>query len=440
LAALGHVINLPIVFPELGRRGSEQEADLKFTKPLVASLALPTGKTGKTEAIYFDSELPGFGVRLREGGSKVFIFQYKIGNKHRRITLGRCSALELTEARKQAGALHAKVRLGEDPAAVKAENRSRAEETFGQCVKTFLAWQRGQVRHSSFKDIERHLSKHLVPLHGLHIGKIDKRAIAAQLSRIATRAPTQANRARASLSCFLNWAAGEGLVETNAALHTNKAEESEPRDRHLSNAEIHALWHALPAGDFGDILKLLLLTGQREREISELRWGEVDFESWEKKEPDGRVIKLAPHGVIRLPKERTKNGRSHAIPMSPMVRAILEARPRQDRALVFGNGAGGFSGWSKAKARLDAAVKIPDWRIHDLRRTCATGMADLGVQPHIIEACLNHVSGHKAGVAGIYNRSTYEPEKATALTIWADHVAAVIGGRKSKVTALRKSS
>ncbi|HKD75074.1 MAG TPA: hypothetical protein VKB76_06240 [Ktedonobacterales bacterium] len=107
---------------------------------------------------------------------------------------------------------------------------------------------------------------------------------------------------------------------------------------------------------------------------------------------------------------------------------------------MFGNGAGGFSGWSKAKTRLDGAVKIPVWRIHDLRRTCATGMADLGVQPHVIEAVLNHVSGHKGGVAGIYNRSSYEAEKATALAIWADRVMAVIEGRKSRVTTLRKSS
>lgn len=398
---------------------------MKFTKPLVASLTLPTGKTGKTEAIFFDDDLPGFGVRLREGGSKVFVFQYKVGNKQRRITLGRCSALELAEARKQASALHAKVRLGEDPAAIKAEKRSRAEETFGQCVKTFLAWQRLQVRQSSFKSIERHLIKHLAPLHGLHVDKVDRRAIAAQLSRIASRAPTQANRARASLSRFLNWAAGEGLVETNAALHTNRAEESEPRERHLTEAEIHALWHALPQGDFGDILKLLLLTGQREREIADLRWQEIDFE----------------RSTVELPAHRTKNHRRHIVPISALVRTILEARSgRQDRALVFGNGAGGFSGWSKAKRRLDAVLKIPEWRIHDLRRTAATGMAELNTQPHIIEAVLNHVSGHKSGVAGIYNRASYESEKATALAVWADHVVSIIEGRKSKVTALRKSS
>jgi integrase len=176
------------------------------------------------------------------------------------------------------------------------------------------------------------------------------------------------------VSRFLNWAAGEGLVETNAARHVNKFKESGPRDRHLSNDEIRLLWRALPAGDFGDILRLLLLTGQREREISDLRWSEIDFE----------------RGVVDLPPNRTKNKRRHTIPMSSIVRAILKARPQQDRALVFGNGTGGFSGWSKAKSRLDTALGIAPWRIHDLRRTAATGMAELGVQPHVVEAVLNH--------------------------------------------------
>ena len=394
---------------------------MKITKANIDRLTLPKGKKDHIE---FDELLPGFGVRLREGGSRRFIFQYKVGAKQRRMNLGNCAAIDSTTARKQAAELHAKVRLGEDPAGTKAESRRRAEETFGQCVKTYLTWQRRQVRQKTFVDIERHLVRNLAPLHGLHIARIDRRAIAAQLSRLAGRAPVQANRTRASLSKFLNWAAGEGLVESNAALHTNKVEERKPRDRHLSDAEIQAVWQALPQGDYGDILKILLLTGQREREIGDLRWDEIDF---------GR-------GVIDLSPQRTKNHRRHIVPMSVPVHAILEACPRQqDRGLVFGNGAGGFSGWSKAKTRLDEAVKIPVWRIHDLRRTCATGMAELGVQPHIIEAVLNHVSGHKAGVAGIYNRSSYEAEKATALAIWADHVVAVVEGRKTKVAPLKRA-
>jgi integrase len=340
------------------------------------------------------------------------------------MNLGRCSAIDPSVARKQAAKLHADVVHGKDPAGAKAENRSRASETFGQCVETYLQWQQPQVRDTTFADIQRHLRKNLSPLHGLHIANVDRRAIAKRLSDLAAIAPVQANRTRASLSRFFNWAMGEGLAENNPALRTNKIDEGGARDRVLSEKEIKALWTALPEGDFGDILKLLLLTGAREREIAELEWSEIDFE----------------RGVIELPPERTKNHRRHLVPMSDMVRDILQVRPRQkDRALMFGNGEGGFSGWSKAKNRLDDAIKIPPWRIHDLRRSCATHMGELGVQPHIIEACLNHVSGHRAGVAGIYNRAAYEAEKTRALTLWADHVAAVIEGRKPKVVRIKRA-
>jgi integrase len=393
---------------------------MRLTKASISSLTVPKHQA---EIIAFDNALPGFGVRKRHHkNSASYLFQYKIGAKHRRMTLGKCSAIDCETARKHAEKLYARVKLGEDPAGAKAESRSRAAETFGQCVKTYLAWQCPQVRARTFADIERHLTKNLAPLHSLHIGNVDRRAIALQLNRLAATAPVQANRTRASLSRFFNWAAGEGLVESNAAQLTNKIDEGGARDRHLSETEIRTLWSALPGGDYSDIVKLLLLTGQRRNEIADLQWSEVDFE----------------RGIIELAPERTKNHRRHTIPMPDMVRDILQARPRrEDRALVFGNGTGGFSGWSQAKARLDDAAKIPAWRIHDLRRTTATQMAELGVQPHVIEAVLNHVSGHKAGVAGIYNRSTYEGEKAQALTRWAERVAAIVEGRKSRVVPLK---
>ena len=394
---------------------------MKLTRTNVAILRAPKGK----EIMRWDDDLPGFGVRVRDNKESArYIFQYRVGKKQRRMNLGRCSAIDPATARKKASELHAKVKLGQDPAGTKAENRSRASETFGQCIETYLPWQRSQVRDKTFVDIKRHLQTNLRPLHPLHIAAVDRRAIAAQLSQLAATAPVQANRTRASLSRFFNWAMGEGLADSNPALLTNKIDEGGARDRVLSEKEIKAVWNALPQGDFGDILKLLLLTGQREREIAELEWNEVGFE----------------RDVIELPPERTKNHRRHLFPMAGMVRDILQARTQQkDRTLVFGNGEGGFSGWSKAKDRLDEAAKISPWRIHDLRRTCATGMSKLGVQPHVIEAVLNHVSGHKAGVAGIYNHNTYEAEKVTALAIWADHVAAVVAGSKSKVLPMRRA-
>jgi integrase len=389
----------------------------KLTKTTVAALTLPRRKS---ELLVFDADLPGFGVRLREGGSKTWIFQYKLGSKHRRITLGRVSALEPAAAREQASKLHAQTRLGQDPAGERAESRARADETFGACVRLFLAWQRGRVK--SFRDVERHLVRNLTALHNLPLAKIDQRTIAAQLARISARgSPVQANRTRASLSKFFSWACGEGLAENNPAALCNRNPEKS-RDRVLSHNELKQIWAALPDSDYGAIIKLLILTGQRASEISDLQWSEIDRE----------------RGLISLPPSRTKNRRRHTVPMSDMVRAILEARPRNGREFVFGaSQKRGFTGWSRAKNALDEVVKIPSWRVHDIRRSTATGMSEIGIPPWIVEAVLNHVSGSKAGPAGVYNKSTYEGEKAAALTRWAAHVAAIVEGRESNVTPMR---
>ena len=393
-------------------------ATTKLTKTTVAALTLPRRKS---ELLVFDADLPGFGVRLREGGSKTWIFQYKLGSKHRRITLGRVSALEPKAAREQASKLHAQVRLGQDPAGIRAESRARADETFGACVRLFLAWQRDRVK--AFRDVERHLVRNLAALHNLPLAKIDQRTIAGQLARISARgSPIQANRTRASLSKFFSWACGEGLAENNPAALCNRNPEKS-RDRVLSRDEIKQVWAALPDTDYGAIVKLLVLTGQRATEISDLQWSEINRE----------------RGLISLPPSRTKNRRWHAVPMSDMVRAIIEARPQNGRDHVFGVGQKrGFTGWSRAKANLDEAVKIPSWRIHDIRRSAATGMAEIGIQPWIIESILNHVSGFKGGIAGIYNKASHENEKAQALTRWAEYVAAIVEG-ESTVASLRRA-
>jgi integrase len=388
---------------------------MQLTKARLANLHLPRGRS---EFTHFDDHIGGFGIRIRKSGARSWIFQYDFAGKTKRITLGKVSAIEPAKARAIASELHAKVRLGHDPAASKAERQARAAETFGAAVKPYLQWQRARVRPSTLRHLERHLLVNLAPLHSLPINKVDRRAVAAQLARM-NGSPVQANRTRSTLTSFLNWAMREGLTDSNPALATNKYPE-QPRDRGLTGAELRTLWLALPEGDFGDILKILVLTGAREREISDLHWDEINLDK----------------GVIELPAHRVKNRRKHTIPISGAVRAILEGR-EQD-GFVFGmSGSSGFSGWSRCKERLDESVKIPTWTIHDLRRSAATGMAEIGIQPHIIEAVLNHVSGHKGGVAGIYNRAAYAAEKATALSRWAEHVAAIVEDRKSKVTPLR---
>jgi integrase len=187
---------------------------------------------------------------------------------------------------------------------------------------------------------------------------------------------------------------------------TGRADEAHSRDHVLTDQELSAVLKALGQDQFSNIVRLLVLTGQRRNEIGGLRWSEVDFD----------------RGLIVLPPARTKNKRAHELPMSKQVRAILDRQPRRSE-FVWGRR---WTSWSNGKDDLDQllSTSIRDWRLHDLRRTAATMMAELSILPHIIEAILNHVSGHRAGVAGIYNRARYETEMRQALQRWADHVEA----------------
>ena len=393
---------------------------MKLTETAISKLQLPAGKN---ETITFDSDLSGLGLRLRASGSKTWVFQYKLGSQHRQITLGKFPALHPTQARKTAAKLHAEVKLGNDPAAIKAAKQVRAAETVGAILKTYLTRRRGQVRNSSLAEIERHLQRNLAPLHGARLDQLDRRTIAAQLARLTHEAgPIQANRTRASLSKFLNWCLAEGLTESNAALHTNKNPEKS-RDRVLSDQELREIWYALDDdGDYSAILKMLILTAQRASEIADMRWSEINLD----------------RGIIVLPSIRTKNHRVHIVPITSSVRAILEARPRREgRDFVFGVGECGFSGWSKSKARLDSVLNIGPFVVHDIRRSVATHMSEIGIPPFHVEAVLNHVSG-TSSVAKIYNRNTFEGEKIQALTRWAEHLAALIDRRKSNITPLKR--
>jgi len=413
---------------------------MKLTKPSIERLALPPGKS---EAIFFDDDVPGFGLRLRAGGSRTFIVQYALGGRQRRMTIGAAKVLDAPEARQTARKLLARVRLGHDPAADRAEARVRAsDELLGDHIGRFLARQERRLRPRSYVDAKRYLEQYAKPLHSIHLARISRAMVASLLGKIADEhGPVSADRARAALSSFFAWVIGEGLCDTNPVIGTNKHFDGEKsRDRVLTDRELALIWHSLPDSDYGAIVQLLILTGQRREEIGALQLPEVDLKQ----------------ALITLPPERTKNGRPHEVPLSKPALAILQAREKRvGRDFVFGDGPrncnganeerhGGFQGWSKSKAVLDERVAnetkkmafdkrvtVGPWRLHDIRRTVATRMAELGVQPHIIEAVLNHVSGHKAGVAGVYNRSSYAAEKRIALDLWGKHVQALFEGDRS---------
>jgi integrase len=395
---------------------------MKLTAKNVAALALPDGKS---EAIFYDENFPGFGLRLRGGGSRTWVFTYKLGSQHRRISIGSAAALTAKGARETASELHAAVKLGRDPAGEKFEGRVRAAETMGAILPAYLARQRGHLRPRSYVECERHLLKNCKPLLGLPLAAIDRRAVSVRITDIAsTSGAVSANRARAALSAFFSWAMREGLVDNNPVIGTNRQPEKS-RERVLSNDELKTILSTCGSDDFSTIIHLLMALGQRANEIAHLRWSEVF---------DDRIV---------LPPSRVKNNRLHTIPLARQVRAIFDGRERQGE-FVFGRRQGRpFGGWSQAKAALDQRLramghKLEPWVIHDLRRSVATHMADLGVLPHVVEACLNHVSGHKGGVAGVYNRASYEPQKRVALQQWSDHLEALVSGKRpSKVVKLR---
>ena len=354
------------------------------------------------DKIVFDDDVPGFGLRLRASGQRTWVYQYKIGGRTRRLVLGRATAIKPARAREIASELHAKVRLGGDPASERREKIQQALNTFGSLAGRFLDQYRARAHTKD--DVSRHLRKYAAPLHPMPVDAITLRDVADLLSKIdkASGAVT-ANRVRASLSTCFSWAMREGLALSNPTVNTNKREER-ARDRVLSAGELRRIWNAASDGTYGAIIKLLILTGQRRSEIAELRWAEINLEA----------------GAITLPAARTKNKRPHVVPLGPTALALLKGLPRT-REHIFD-----FCSWSYAKRLLDERSGVSGWVIHDMRRTVATGMADIGIQPHIIEAVLNHVSGHKGGIAGVYNRANYAAEKAAALTRWDEHVASIV--------------
>jgi integrase len=408
---------------------------MRLTSTVIQALTLPAGVADRT---YFDDDLPGFGVRLRAAGSKKWVVQYDHGGKTRRLTLGPVSALDPGEARRRAKDVFAARTLGRDPAAEKQESRARAIETFGALLPRYLDFKRFKLRPRSYRETERHLTSYAKPLHHRPVGEINRRAVAALLATLAAKSgPTAAKCARASLSGFFTWLAREGLTDTNPVSFTNKPQERAARTRVLSDGELREIWEALEgAGQYADIVRLLLFTAARRIEIGDLSWDELSIEAAE----------------IRLPGSRTKNGEPHAIPLAPAPLAILAARQvAHGRGFVFGRGRAGFVGWSSAKRALDERIAgarqatgiaepMPGWTLHDLRGVVSTAMHDrLGIAPHIVEATLGHV-GHKAGVAGTYNKAEYLAERRRALEKWAAFLDEIVTGKRpaAKVVQLRK--
>lgn len=389
----------------------------RFTSGNVQKLSLPAGKTDHIE---WDPELPGFGVRLRTGGS-FYVVQYRIGSKQRRESLGDTRKTELEQARKNARIRFAQVELGIDPRAErdKLEASQKADGlTFKVLFQDYLVARKAIQRASTHNAAKRYFENRWAPLHRQAVHTIDRVTVAAMLRDITRdHGRTSAARARGNLSALFAWAMREGVTSANPVVGTNDpAEGIAARDRVLAPEELKAIWKQCRDDDFGRIVRLLLLTACRRDEIGGLRWSEVDMES----------------GKMLLPKERTKPGRPLALTLPDTARSILKAVPRRaGRDLVFGGGNAGFSAWSYSTLSFNSRMievngaALAPYRIHDLRRTVRTGMGKIGIKPHIAELVLNH-TGHKAGIGGVYDHFDYEPEIAEALAKWETHLLSIV--------------
>jgi integrase len=352
-----------------------------------------------------DGYVKGLYLIVQPSGSKSWAVRYRYGGYSRKHTIGSYPVFDLKQARDKAAQLLRVVSEGRDP-------EQRRSGSIEDVVAQFLEQHCKDYRPRSLKEVERLLRLNVLDRwHGRQIDSITRADIRALLGRLANT-PVQANRLHAHVSKLFKWAVANDILAASPVAGIGRPAKEEPRDRVLGDAELTAVWRAAEGYPFGDIVKLLILTGQRRGEVTGMQWSELGPEA----------------GLWTLPKERTKNNRRHEVPLPKQAAAILKAAPRISDTYVFSINSGTpFASHDKAKARLDQSTGISTpWRLHDLRRTMASGMARLGVSLVVIEKVLNHVSGSLAGIVGVYQRHSYAEEKRQALQLWADHVEGMV--------------
>jgi integrase len=385
---------------------------------------------GKADVIHFDSALPGFGFRLRASGNEVrrsWVVQYRRAGGTRRMLLGSAEVLTAEQARAAAKKTLSAIALGQDPQAEKAARRSANKFTLAAMIEDYLASKESSVRARTFTEVRRYLrGPYFKPLHGMPVDTITRRDVAARLLVITRESgAVTAGNARSALSALFVWAIANGLAQANPVVGTARPKTPPARDRTLTDRELAAIWKAAGDDAFGRVLKLLMLLGQRRTEVGGIAWSELDLE----------------RGTWTIPAQRTKNHRAHTLPLPSLALHIITGVPRVvDRDTLFGDRAdSGITGWARPKAALDARLgdSVMPWTLHDLRRTLATRLCDLGTAPHVVEQILNHRSGHRAGIVGVYNRSSYEREVRAALLLWSDHISSLVHSER-KIMPIRQ--
>ncbi len=429
---------------------------IKLTQPAVDRLKPP--QSGRTE--YWDNQLPGFGLRLSPSGRKTWLVMYRVGGKKVRETIGTVALIKsVAEAREKARASMRQVQEGVHP--VKARRAAlatvdRQTETFAAVADLFLErYAKRKTRERTFIETTRIIEREAKRAWGARpIREIARRDVIALLDGIVDRgAEIQANRTLAAVRRLFNWAVEREFIDANPAAGVSMPAPENARDRILSDDEIRLFWQACAdiGWPFGPMFQLLLLTAQRREETASMEWPELDLS----------------RRLWTIPREKAKNDRAHEVHLSDLARDILGTLPRivvpvdaagkfrTEREFVFTtNGMRPVSGFSNAKERVDASMHerlredmaqrggdpqravIAPFTIHDLRRTAASGMASLSIGPHVVDRILNHVSGTIRGVAAVYNRHAYAPERVSALDAWSRYVEAIVSGTASNVVPI----
>ena len=390
------------------------------------------------DVFVWDDKLTGFGLKVTPSGSKVYLYQYRLGGrgaKVRRYTIGKHGKLTPDAARTIAEGLSLKVANGVDPQRQKVdEARQAIDLAFDAYVDRFADGCLKAKWKASHEYAKSLLVTYAVPiLRDKPLPHIKPKDIRAVLAPVKDKLATAHNLFSVIRRLF-RWAVNEGDLEVSPIDGMEPPEAPATRDVVLKDEELAVVWRASAAlgYPFGPMVRLLALTGARREEVAGMEWSELNHSAQE----------------WHLPAARSKNDAAATWPLSSLAILELDALAKRSgkvsgwprKGLVFSTtGETSVSGFSRSKTRLDkliakeaAKAKEPitmqSWRLHDLRRTLATGLQKLGVRFEVTEAVLNHVSGSKSGVAGIYQRHDWRPEKKVALQSWADHVASVLTG------------
>jgi integrase len=390
--------------------------------------ALGPAPAGKRLDI-FDTVLPGLVVRVTDKGVKSFAVRYRHGSRTLRYTIGKTPPLKLKKAREIAHPLLATARQGANPmdekrAKKSARDRSPACE---KVVERFIKHQDkkvadGDLKPSHAAEVARLLRKQVAkPWKARTLASIEAEDVATLLDELSSL-NTKRHTFFALRSLF-KWAKGVRIIDSSP-IGEDFPTPAKPTDRErvLEERELKSVWRTVIGtySTYHAIVQLLMVTAQRRDEVAEAEWSEFDLAK----------------AVWTIPAKRTKNRKTHRVPLTALATQIIRNIPRTDPILLFpGQAKEGkayregqsrrktFSGWSRSKRRLDDCAGVRDWRLHDLRRTAVTWMATAGVEPHVVERIINHSSGEISGVAAIYNRATYEKKMRDALERWSLYLA-----------------